>query len=113
MLQMGCGMEGYIVLKLDWKGSLDAITAAADGVGGVGVDGDPSGREPLPEDEIPPLLLFAGVAEPLLIPCPPEWSVVMFPPWPLEGVTLWEPVLSCWDDRTVLLPLPLLPGSRF
>jgi hypothetical protein len=111
MLQMGCGMEGYMVLKLDWKGNLEAITAAADGAGGVGVDGEWRGREPLPDDEIPPpLLLFAGVTEPLDIPCPPVWSVVMLPPLPLEGVTLCEPVLSCWD-KTVL-PL-LLPGSRF
>ncbi len=114
MLQMGCGMDGYIELKPDWKGSLEAMTAAADGAdGGVGVDGGPTGNEPF--DESPPLLLFPGVTEPPLLdmPCPPVWSVVMLPPFPLDGVTLCDPPLSC-DDKTVLPLLPLLPpGSRF
>ena len=72
MLQMGCGMDGYIELKPDWKGSLEAMTAAADGAdGGVGVDGGPTGNEPF--EESPPLLLLPGVTEPPLLdmPCPP------------------------------------------
>ncbi len=62
MLEMGCGIDGYIELKPDWKGSLEAMTAAAaDGAGGVGVDGEPTGREPLPESP-PPLLLLLAMA---------------------------------------------------
>jgi hypothetical protein len=110
-------MDGYIELKPDWKGSREAITAAADGAGGVGVDGDPTGSEPLPamEGVRPPPLLAGVTFPPLDIAC--EWSVVMFA---LDGVPLCEPPLSC-DERTVLPPLPpppppptlLLPGSRF
>ena len=59
MLEMGCGIDGYIELKPDWKGSLEAITAAAaDGAGGVGVDGEPTGSEPFPSDERPPMPLL-------------------------------------------------------
>ncbi len=29
MLPMGCGMDGYMELNPDWKGSLDAAMAAA------------------------------------------------------------------------------------
>ena len=43
MLQIGCGIEGYMELKLDWKGRRDAIAAAVtdeDGGVGPGVRGD-------------------------------------------------------------------------
>ena len=30
MLPIGCGMDGYIELKPDWNGNLEAIAAAAE-----------------------------------------------------------------------------------
>jgi hypothetical protein len=74
MLQIGCGIEGYIELKPDWKGSLDAMAAAADaavGVGGVGVAGEPTGSAPLPADP-KPTLTGVAVPPPFVIPCDDE-----------------------------------------
>ena len=114
---MGWGIEGYIELKPDWKGSLEAITAAAaDGAGGVGVDGEPTGSDPLPDRDgvIPPplpLLLLLAIA--CACSAAANDDGVKFAPFPLDGVPLCDPPLSC-DERMVLPPLPPLePGSRF
>lgn len=73
MLPIGWGIEGYIELKLDWKGSLDAMAAAVtDEVGGVGpgVRGE--------SDPVPPTPPFEGPFKTLL--SVPLWDVAPLPP---------------------------------